>query len=107
MRLLWCWVLLEKGMNICELMGMGIYELKKELISESRGENSKIDGDFERISSLLMGKWFFPFIVKLREQLAKAKNIGFNQQENFQNIQFGQKCCELIFECLSRLGNFR
>ena len=51
MRLLWCWVLIEKGMNICELMGMGIYELKKELISELRVENSKIDEDFVRISS--------------------------------------------------------
>ena len=76
MRLLWCWVLLEKGMNICELLGIGIYELKKELIYESMGENSKIDGDFKRISSLLVSRWFFPFIVNLREQLAKAKNIG-------------------------------
>ena len=91
MRPLWCWVLLEKGMNICELMGMGIYELKKELIFESRGENNKIDGDFERISSLLISIWFFPFIVKLKEQLAKAKNIRSDQQESFQNIQFGQK----------------
>ena len=41
----------KKGRNICELMGMVIYELKKELISESRVENSKIDGDFETISS--------------------------------------------------------
>ena len=30
-------------------MGMGLYELKKELISELRVENSKIDRDFERI----------------------------------------------------------
>jgi len=49
MRPLWCRVLLQNGRNICELMGMGIYELKRELICESRV--SKIDGDFERISS--------------------------------------------------------
>ena len=59
MRLLWCWVLLENGMNICELMGMGIYELKKELISELRAKNSKIDGDFERILSPLMSNGSF------------------------------------------------
>ena len=51
MRPLWYWVLLENGMNICELMGMGILWTKKELISELSVENSKIDGDFERISS--------------------------------------------------------
>ena len=37
-------------------MGMVIYELKKELISESRVENSKIDGDFETISSPLASR---------------------------------------------------
>ena len=31
-------------------MGMGLYELKKELIFELRAENNKIDGDFERTS---------------------------------------------------------
>ena len=46
----------KKGRNICELMGMVIYELKKELISESRVENSKIDGDFETISSPLASR---------------------------------------------------
>ena len=49
---------------------MGIYEL--------RVENSKIDEDFERISSPLISRWCFPFIVKLREQLAKVKNVGFD-----------------------------
>ena len=57
---------------------MVLYELKKELISELRVENSKIDGDFERISSPLMSRWCFHLIVKFREQLAKAKNIGPN-----------------------------
>ena len=53
---------------------MGLYELKKELISELRAENNKIDGDFGIISSLLMSRWCFHLIVKLREQLSKAKN---------------------------------
>ena len=57
---------------------MVLYELKKELISELRVENNKIDGDFERISSPLMSRWCFHLIVKFREQLAKAKNIGPN-----------------------------
>ena len=57
---------------------MGLYELKKELISELRTENKKIDGDFKRISPPLMSRWCFHLIVKLREQLAKAKNIGPN-----------------------------
>ena len=51
---------------------------KNELIFELRVENSKIDGDFERISSPLVSRWCFPFIVNLREQLAKAKNVGSN-----------------------------
>ena len=59
-------------------MGIGLYELKKEPISELRAENSKIDGNFERISFPLMSRWFLPFIVNLREQLAKAKNVGSN-----------------------------
>ena len=78
MRLLWCWVLLENRRNVCEFMGIGLYELKKEPISELRAKNSKIDGKFERISFPLMSRWFFPFIVNLREQLAKAKNVGSN-----------------------------
>ena len=75
MRPLWCWVLLEKRRNVCELMGMGLYELKNELISKLKNENGMIDGDFERISSPFMSRWCFPFIVKLKEQLAKAKNV--------------------------------
>ena len=58
------------------MMGIGLYELKKEPISELMIENNKIDRDFERISSPLMSKWFFLFIVKLREQLAKEKSVG-------------------------------
>ena len=76
MRPLWCWVLLEKRRNVCELMGMGLCELKKELISKLKAENGMIDGHFKRISSPLMSRWCFPFIVKLTEQLAKAKNVG-------------------------------
>ena len=68
MRPLWCWVLLEKRRNVCELMGMGLYELKNELISELKVENGMIDGDFERILSPLMSRWCFPFIVKRKEQ---------------------------------------
>ena len=64
-------------------MGMGLYELKKDLISKLKVENGMIDGDFERISSPFMSRWCFPFIVKLMEQLAKAKNVGFDQQKNF------------------------
>ena len=56
-------------------MGMGLYELKNELISKLKNENGMIDGDFERISSPFMSRWCFPFIVKLKEQLAKAKNV--------------------------------
>ena len=56
MRPLWCWVLLENRRNVCELMSMGLYELKNELISELRAGSSRIDGDFERISSPL-GEW--------------------------------------------------
>ena len=56
MRPLWCCALLKKGRNICELMGMVIYELKKELISKSKVENRKIDGDFETISSPLVSR---------------------------------------------------
>ena len=68
-------------------MGMGIQELKKELIFELRVENSKIDGEFERIFvPPSWNRWHFPFIVKLREQLAKVKNVGSDQQENFQSI---------------------
>ena len=78
MRPLWCWVLLKNRGNVCELMGMGLYELKKELISELRTENKKIDGDFKRILPPLMSRWCFHLIVKLREQLAKAKNVGPN-----------------------------
>ena len=37
-------------------MGIGLYELKKEPISELMIENNKIDRDFERISSPL-GEW--------------------------------------------------
>ena len=49
-------------------MGMGLYELKNELISELKAENGMIDGDFERILSSLMSRWCFPFIVKRKEQ---------------------------------------
>ena len=56
MRPLWCWVLLEKRRTVCELMGMGLYELKKDLISKLKAENGMIDGDFERISSPLVSR---------------------------------------------------
>ena len=55
---------------------MGLYELKNELISKLRAESSRIDGDFKRILSPMVSRCCFPFIVKLREQLAKAKNVG-------------------------------
>ena len=90
---------------------MGLYELKNELISKLRAAISMIDGEFEKISSTLGEQMMLSFYSEDSGAISKLKpkTLGLISKGIFRIsiMRFGQKWCELLFECLFSLDNVR